>query len=140
MPTPPSRRLAVSRLAFYRARWSCPTVLSRATSRILSTFWCISSGGLAAALSPRYWRSSATTPRPTATILPLFLSVRRNRSMNPASSFHDHLEDDLRQAREQDSGEAFGRRYQAEQEDREFVRAALQGAVLEDEIERKLLL
>ena len=60
--------------------------------------------------------------------------------MNPASSFHDHLEEDLRQAREHDAGEAFERRHQAEQEDREFVRAALQGAVPDDEIERKLLL
>ncbi len=60
--------------------------------------------------------------------------------MNPASSFHDHLEDDLRQARERDAGEAFERHYHAEQEDREFVRTALQGAMPEDEIERKLLL
>lgn len=60
--------------------------------------------------------------------------------MTPASSFHDHLEHDLRQAREQDAGETFERRYQAEEEDREFVRAALQGAVPEEEIERKLLL
>src|SRR6516225_693181 len=118
MPTPPNRRLAVLRLASRRARWSCPTAPSRATSRILSTCWCRSSGGLAAALSPRSWRSSATTLRPTATILPLFLSVRRNRSMDPASSFHDHLEEDLRQAREHDAGEAFERRHQAEQEDR----------------------
>ena len=60
--------------------------------------------------------------------------------MNPASSFHDQLEDDLRQAREHASGEGLERRYEAEQEDREFVRAALQGAVPEEEIERKLLL
>jgi hypothetical protein len=60
--------------------------------------------------------------------------------MNPASSFHDQLEDDLHQAREHASGEGLERRYEAEQEDREFVRAALQGAVPEEEIERKLLL
>ena len=60
--------------------------------------------------------------------------------MNPASSFHDQLEDDLRQAREHASGEGLERRYEAEEEDREFVRAALQGAVPEEEIERKLLL
>ena len=60
--------------------------------------------------------------------------------MNPTSSFHDQLEDDLRQAREHASGESLERRYEAEQEDREFVRAALQDAVSEDEIERKLLL
>jgi hypothetical protein len=60
--------------------------------------------------------------------------------MNPASSFHDHLEDDLRRAREHDAGEAIERRYQAQQEDREFVRTALQHAVPEEEIERRLLL
>ena len=60
--------------------------------------------------------------------------------MTPVSSFNDHLEDDLRQARGHDAAEAFERRHQAERDDREFVRAALQGAVPEDEIERRLLL
>jgi hypothetical protein len=68
------------------------------------------------------------------------LSVRRNRSMTPESSFYYYLEDNLRQVREHEASEAFERRYQAERDDREFVRAALQGAVPEDEIERKLLL
>jgi len=60
--------------------------------------------------------------------------------MSPESSFYDHLEDGLRQAREHEAAEPFESRYQAERDDREFVRAALQGAVPEDEIERRLLL
>ena len=59
--------------------------------------------------------------------------------MSPESSFYDHLEDGLRQAREHEAAEAFDRRHRAERDDREFVRAALQGAVPEDEIERRLL-
>ena len=58
--------------------------------------------------------------------------------MNPASSFHDHLEDDLRQAREHEAAEVLERRHQVERDDREFVRAALQDAIPEDEIERRL--
>jgi len=60
--------------------------------------------------------------------------------MSPESNFYDYLEDNLRQAREHGASEALERRYEAERDDREFVRAALQGAVPEDEIERKLLL
>jgi len=59
--------------------------------------------------------------------------------MSPESSFRDYLEDDLRQAREQEAAEAFERRHQIERDDREFVRAALQDAVPEDEIERGLV-
>src|SRR6516162_1739705 len=140
MPTPRSRRSAALALVYCRARWRSPTAPSRATSRILLTCWCRSRGGLGAALSRRSWRSSATTLRPTATTWPLSLFLRRHRSMSPESSFYDHLEDGLRQAREHEAAEAFDRRHRAERDDREFVRAALQGAVPEDEIERRLLL
>src|SRR6516225_1580996 len=124
MPTPRSRRLAVLQLVCCRARWSSPTAPSRATSRILLTCWCRSRGGRGAALSPRSWRSSATTLRPTATTWPLSLFVTRNRSMTPESSFYDYLEDNLRQARQHEASAAFEKRYQAEIDDREFVRAA----------------
>jgi len=59
--------------------------------------------------------------------------------MSTESSFRDYLENDLRQAREQEAAEAFERRHQIERDDREFVRAALQDAVPEDEIERGLV-
>jgi hypothetical protein len=60
--------------------------------------------------------------------------------MSPESSFHDHPEDDIRQAREHEAAEVLERRHQLERDDREFVRAALQDAVPEDEIERQLAL
>ena len=58
--------------------------------------------------------------------------------MSPESTFHDHVEGDFREARKDEAAEVFERRHQVERDDREFVRAALQDAVPEDEIERRL--
>src|SRR6516162_9934178 len=72
-----SAQQALSRFStcVLQSEMELPTAPSRATSRILLTCWCRSRGGRGAALSPRSWRSSATTLRPTATTWPLSLFV-----------------------------------------------------------------
>ena len=59
--------------------------------------------------------------------------------MSPESSFHDHVEGHLRRARGHEAPEVLERRHQVERDDREFIRNLLQEAVLEDEIERRLV-